>query len=104
MQKHIYMVKDVLCFEHSVLLRREIISLQTTLNVLKLSRLQNSIKSSRVHIHTYTLSGVYIHTHQTAGHQVISSILKMGTELIPETLENFHTWRQLSTQEGFITQ
>ena len=29
------MVKDVLCFEHSVLLRREIISLQTILNVLK---------------------------------------------------------------------
>jgi len=57
MRKHAYMVKDALCFEHSVLLRKEIISLLTILNVLKLSQLQNSIKSSRVHTGCFTTSG-----------------------------------------------
>ena len=52
MQKHFYMVKDVLSFEKFVLLGREIISLQTISNVFEITQQQNSIKSSRVHIHT----------------------------------------------------
>jgi len=58
MQKHFYMVKDVLSFEKFVLLGREIISLQTISNVFEITQQQNSIKSSRVHIHTY------IHTYR----------------------------------------
>jgi hypothetical protein len=38
----------------------------------------------------------------TAGQQVISSILKMGTESVPETLENFHILMWLSAWEDFI--
>jgi hypothetical protein len=37
MQKHIYVVKDVLRFENFVLLRKEIISLQTISNVLEIT-------------------------------------------------------------------
>jgi len=61
MQKHIYMVQDVLRFEYTVLLRREIISLQTISNVLNLSQLQNSIKPSRVHLHTHKHTYIHIY-------------------------------------------
>ena len=62
MQKHIDMMEDVLSFENFVLLRKEIISLQTISNVLEITQQQNSIKSSRAHVRS-TRTHVHTHTH-----------------------------------------
>jgi hypothetical protein len=44
---------------------------------------------------------VQIYIYQTTGYLVIGGTLKMGTESVPETLENFYALMQLSAREDF---